>query len=152
MNARLTNPIELLPDLQKPFFQLNKTLHATGVPEATMELAHLRVSQINGCGVCVYGGVDAAKKHGETDERLHSVAIWRESPLFTAAERAVLALAEAATRIADRPESVTDEVWAGLAEHFDEKQQAAIVTYVSLVNLINRVNAVTRQQAGVTWA
>lgn len=152
MNVRLNNPMLLLPDLNSPFLQLNKALGAAGVPGTTMELVHLRISQINGCGVCVYGGVDAARKHGETDERLHSVAIWRESPLFTEPERAALALAEAGTRIADRPESVTDAIWAQAAEHYDEKQLAALVAFIGLINFVNRVNAITRQEAGPTWA
>lgn len=152
MTARLNNPMALLPDLTKPFLNLNKVLGGAGVAGSTMELVHLRVSQINGCGVCVYGGIDAAKKHGETDERLHSVAIWRESPLFTEAERAALALAEAGTRIADRPDSVTDEIWDFAAKHFDEQQLAALVAFIGMTNFVNRVNAITRQEAGVTWA
>lgn len=152
MNVRLDNPMMLLPDLNQPFLHLNKALGAAGVSGATMELVHLRISQINGCGVCVYGGVDAAKKHGETDERLHSVAIWRESPLFTDAEKAALGLAEAGTRIADRPDSVTDAIWETAAKHYDEKQLAALVAFIGMINFVNRVNAITRQEAGVTWA
>lgn len=152
MNARLDNPMALLPDLNGPFLNLNKALATAGVAGSTMELVHLRISQINGCGVCVYGGVDAARKHGETDERLHSVAIWRESPLFTDAEKAAMALAEAGTRIADRPDSVTDEIWETAAEHYDDKQLAALVAFIGMINFVNRVNAITRQEAGVTWA
>ncbi|MFD0473430.1 carboxymuconolactone decarboxylase family protein [Nonomuraea thailandensis] len=66
-----------------------------------LDLIHLRVSQINGCSPCVFGGVHSAKQRGETDERLHNVVTWRETPFFTEAERAALALSEAATRIQD---------------------------------------------------
>ena len=73
-----------------------------GVPAATLELVHLRASQINGCSFCVDAGARSAKKAGETDERLFAVAAWREAPYFTDAERAALALTEAVTRLSDR--------------------------------------------------
>jgi AhpD family alkylhydroperoxidase len=77
----------------------------------TLELVHLRASRINGCSACVDSGVKSARKTGETDERLLQVVAWRESDLFTDAERAALAMTEAATRLADRPDTVTDEIW-----------------------------------------
>lgn len=103
MNARMKNPAMVLPDAMKGIQNIFKAMHQGGVPQATLELVHLRASQINSCGACVSGGIATAKKAGETDERLHQVAAWRESSLFTDAERAALALAEAATRLADRP-------------------------------------------------
>src|SRR3954470_14046907 len=111
MQARMTNPATLLPDAVKAINLLYKAAHSAGVPAGTLELVHLRASQINGCSACVDSGARAAKKNGETDERLFAVAVWRETPYFSAAERAALALAEAATRLADRPEAVPDEVW-----------------------------------------
>jgi alkylhydroperoxidase family enzyme len=99
----------------------------------------------------VYGGIKSALKNGETDERLHQVAAWRESDLFTDAERAALALAEEATRIADRGDAVSDSTWAAATEHFDEKQLSAILLMIGLTNMFNRFNAVTRTPAGQTW-
>ncbi len=96
------------------------------------------------------GGVASAKKNGETDERLHAVAAWREAPFFTEAERAALELSEHVTRLADRA-VVPDEVWNAAAEHFDEKQLASLVLWISLTNFFNRINATTRQPAGDTW-
>jgi alkylhydroperoxidase family enzyme len=96
--------------------------------------------------------VHSAKKSGETDERLHQVVAWRESELFTDAERAALAMAEAATRLADHPNAVTDEIWAEATEHFDETQLAAIILMISLTNLFNRLNTTVRATAGATWA
>jgi AhpD family alkylhydroperoxidase len=92
-----------------------------------MELAHLRASQINGCSPCVYSGAVSAKKAGESDERLFAVVAWRETDLFSDAERAALALTESMTRLADRPDAVPDDVWEKAAEHFDEKQLAGLV-------------------------
>ena len=109
---------------------------------------HLRVSQINGCSACVDSGAKAARKAGETEERLATVVAWREAPYFSDAERAALALAEAATRLADRPDPVPDGVWDDAADHFDEKGLAAIVLMIGVTNLFNRLNATTRQVAG----
>ncbi|TMD10770.1 MAG: carboxymuconolactone decarboxylase family protein, partial [Chloroflexi bacterium] len=128
-----------------------KAAHSAGVPRTTMELAHLRASQINGCSPCVYGGSISAKKAGESDERLFAVAAWRETDLFDDAERAALALAESMTRLADRPHPVPDGVWDDAAEHFDEKQMAGLVLWVATTNLFNRLNATTKQPAGAAW-
>jgi AhpD family alkylhydroperoxidase len=109
---------------------------------------HLRASQINGCSVCVDMGAKQAQKAGETDERLFAVAAWRETPYFTDAERAALALTEAATRLSDRPDAVPDDVWNEAASHYDEQGLAAITLMIATTNLFNRLNATTRQIAG----
>ena len=93
-------------------------------------------------------GARSARKAGETEERLATVAAWREEPYFSDAERAALALAEAATRLADRPDPVPDPVWDAAAAHYDEKGMAAIVLMIAVTNLFNRLNATTRQVAG----
>jgi AhpD family alkylhydroperoxidase len=151
MEARMTNPAALLPDSMKAINNLYKAAHSAGVDPATLELVHLRASQINGCSPCVDSGARNAKKNGETDERLFTVAVWRETPYFSDAERAALALAEAATRLADRPDPVPDDVWAEAAKHFDEKQLAGIVLWIATTNFFNRLNATTRQPAPQNW-
>jgi AhpD family alkylhydroperoxidase len=149
MEARMTSPPH--PDVTTAVQHLLKAIHAGGVDPSVLELVHLRASQINGCGPCVFGGVAAAKKRGETDERLHNVVTWRHTPLFTEQERAALALAEAATRIQDNAPGVTDEVWEAATAHFDEKQLGAIALHIAMTNFFNRINHVTREQAGKTW-
>ena len=151
MTARMSNPASFLPDSMKGIQSLIKAAHSAGVPQATMELAHLRASQINGCSPCVYSGAISAKKAGESDERLFVVAAWRETDLFSDAERAALALAESMTRLSDRADPVPDEVWQEAAEHFDEKQLAGLVLWISTTNLFNRINAATKQPAGTVW-
>lgn len=151
MQARMKNPAELLPEALPLILNLNKVAQQGGVPAKTLELVHLRVSQINGCSVCVYGGVVHARKAGETDDRLSTVAVWREAPFFTDAERAALALAEAATRLADRPDPVPDDIWNEAKKHFDDRALAALILHIGLTNLFNRFNAVTKAQAGPTW-
>ena len=151
MQARLTNPASLLPETVKAINILYKSAHSAGVPATTLELVHLRASQINGCGPCVDSGARNARKNGETDERLFAVAVWRETPYFTDAERAALALAESATRLADRADAVPDDVWAEAAKHFDDTQLAAIVLWIATTNFFNRINVTTRQQAPQNW-
>jgi AhpD family alkylhydroperoxidase len=151
MQARMNNPAGLLPEAAKAVKILYKESHSAGVPGSTLELVHLRASQINGCSACVDGGARSAKKNGETDDRLFGVAVWRETPYFTDAERAALALAEAATRLADRPDPVPDEIWAEAAKHFNEKQLAALVLWIATTNFFNRINATTRQLAPQNW-
>lgn len=147
MEARMANPAMVLGAMQ-PIQQLFKSIYGGGVPQATLELVHLRASQINGCSACVDSGTKSARKAGETDERLAAVAAWREAPYFTDAERSALALAEAATRLADRPDPVPDEVWDAVAARYDDKGRAAIVLMIAVTNLFNRLNATTRQVAG----
>jgi AhpD family alkylhydroperoxidase len=139
------------PDVITAIQQLNKAIYAGGVDPLVLELVHLRASQINGCSPCVFAGVESAKKHGETEERLHNVVTWRETPFFTEEERAALALTEAATRIQDGAPGVTDEIWDGAAAHFDDKQLSAIVLDIALTNFFNRINRTLREQAGKTW-
>jgi len=85
---------------------------------------------------------------GESSERINLVAAWHEAPYFSEAERAALALAEAATRLADRPDPVPDEVWDQAASHYTEPQLAALMMAIAVINAFNRVNAVTRQITG----
>lgn len=151
VQARMQNPATLLPDAVKAINLLYKAAHSAGVPGSTLELVHLRASQINGCSACVDSGARNARKAGETEERLFALAAWRETPYFTDAERAALALAESATRLADRADPVPDEVWDEAARHFEEKELAALVLWLATTNFFNRLNATTRQPAPQNW-
>lgn len=149
MQARLKNPAAIFPEAMQALQTLGKAAEQGGVPQQTLALVHLRASQINGCGVCV--DLSLRWKRGETDERLFAVAAWRDTPYFTDAERAALALAEAVTRLSDRPDPVPDEIWNEAARHYDEKGLAALVLYIAATNVWNRLNVATRQVAG-EWA
>ncbi len=151
MSARMTNPAMLLPDVMGAIGALNKAIHSGGVPPETLELVHLRASQINGCGACVDMGARAATKAGETPERLWSVVAWREAPYYSDAERAALALTEAATRLADRPDAVPDAIWDDAADHYDERGLAAIILMIAMTNFFNRINVTLKEPAGTTW-
>jgi AhpD family alkylhydroperoxidase len=147
----MKNPAIVLPEATKAIHELVKVVQSAGVPEEMMGLAHLRASQINGCGFCVVSGAVGAKKAGETDERLFAVSAWRDAPWFNDSERAALALAEAMTRLSDRSDPVPDDIWDEAAQYFDEKQLAALVLWIATANLFNRVNVTTKQPAGTGW-
>ena len=148
MQARMTNPAFVVPDAMPALMALGKALHQGDVPPATLNLVHLRASQINGCSVCVDMHAKDAKKAGETDERLFAVGAWREAPYFTEAERAALALTEAMTRLSDRSDPVPDDVWNEIVDHYDEQALGVLILSIATVNLWNRLNAATRQVAG----
>ena len=151
MQTRIKNPASLVPGAMQAIQDLIAAAQKAGAPPAALHLVHLRTSQINGCGPCVDGGVRHAKHAGETDERLFAVSAWRETPYFTGAERAALALAEAVTRLSDRSDPVPDEIWDEAARHYDEGALSALVLWIATTNLFNRVNVATRQLAGAAW-
>jgi AhpD family alkylhydroperoxidase len=151
MQARMTNPAMVLPDAMKALLALGKAAQSGTVPETTHKLIHLRVSQINGCGLCVDMHARELKDAGEKDERIWGVGAWRESPYFSTAERAALALAECVTRLADRPDAVPDAVWDDAADHYEEKELSSLLFSIAAINVWNRLNAATRQPAGSAW-
>jgi len=145
---RMPNPAFVLPDGFQGIGKLLGAVAQGGVPASTLELVGLRVSQINGCTACVQGHWEEAKKAGETDERLVSVAAWRESPYFDDAERVALALSDALTRLADRSDdAVPDDLWHAVTTHYDEQQVAALLLQIGTLNLFNRINVAVKEQA-----
>jgi AhpD family alkylhydroperoxidase len=125
-----------------------KVISDSALPGAVQELVKIRASQINGCGFCTDMHTKDATAAGETVQRLHLVAAWREATVFTDAERAALELAEEGTRIADAAGGVSDEVWANAAKHYDEEQLIALVGLIAVINAYNRINVLVRQPAG----
>jgi AhpD family alkylhydroperoxidase len=151
MEPRMKHPVAIVPGALEALQGVSKAAAKTGVPFATLKFVELRASQINGCSLCCEMHARELRGAGETEERIATVAAWREAPWFTDAERAALALAEAVTRIADRPESITDETWAAAAEHYDEPQLAGLLLDIGAINVWNRLNVATRTPAGA-WA
>ena len=151
MQARMSHPAFVVPNAMDALQALGKVVGNGAVPERTLELVHLRASQINGCSVCLDGHSRDAKEAGETDERLFTLAAWREAPYFTDAERAALALTEAVTRLSDRTDPVPDEIYDAAAQHFDEEALATLILAIANINVWNRLNAATRQVAGGKW-
>ena len=122
MEARIENPTMTFPGALEALTKLRASIGDAGIPEL--------------------------RNAGEPDERIFMVAAWREAPYFTDAERAALALTEAATRLADRPDPVPDEVWEEAARHYTEPQLAALVISIATINAWNRFQAVTGQISG----
>ena len=130
---------------------LDKATHKEEVPTVTHKLVHLRASQINNCGVCVDMHSRELKEAGESDKRIFAVAAWRETPYFTDAERAALALTEEVTRLSDRSDAVPDHIWNEAARHYDETGLAALLVSIAQINVWNCLNAAVRQVAGTKW-
>jgi AhpD family alkylhydroperoxidase len=159
MQSRIPNPALSVAGALDALQSLSQAAHqaasAAGLPRTTLELVNLRASQVNGCAVCLDMHARGAKKAGESDERLATLAAWREAPYFTDAERAALALTEAGTRLADRADPVPDAVFGEAAEHYDERALAALIVCIAAINTWNRLNVISGQIAGewtAQWA
>ena len=139
---------ELGAKIAKRIYNVAVAIVESPLPRATQNLVMLRASQINGCGFCVDYHVKDATVAGEAAERLHLVAAWYESTVFTDAERAALALTEEGTRIADTRHPVSDQTWALVREHYDDDQIAALVSLIAMINANNRINVIFHNPGG----
>jgi AhpD family alkylhydroperoxidase len=144
----MNNPAMTVPGAMEALQKLGAGARRAGVPATTLYLIEVRASQINGCSVCLDMHSRELKAAGEPDERVFMVGAWREAPYFSDAERAALALTEAATRLADRSDPIPDDVWEQAARHYDESELAGLVVAIAAINAWNRINAATRQITG----
>jgi AhpD family alkylhydroperoxidase len=149
MEARMTHPVMVLPDAMNALLALSQAAQSGTVPPTTHQLIQLRVSQINGCSVCVDMHARELKNLGEQDERIWGVGAWRESPFFSDAERAALDLAEHVTRLADQFDAVPDTVWDKAVDYYDERELSSLLISIAAINVWNRLNAATRQPVGI---
>jgi AhpD family alkylhydroperoxidase len=154
MQSRMSSPVTIVPETLQALQALGKALFASaegsGLPSRTLFLAYLRASQINGDSVCVELHSRNAMAAGEKTERLLAVAAWRETPIFTDAERAALALSEACTRLSDQTNPVSNEIYNEAAQYYDEQSLATLITGIATANLWNRLNVSTRQVVRVS--
>jgi AhpD family alkylhydroperoxidase len=132
----------------KRFYNASLPLEQSALPKTVQELLGLRASQINGCGWCVDIHTKEAAAAGETALRINLVAAWRETTVFTEAERAALALTEEGTRLADDHHGVSDETWAEVRKHYDDDQIGALVCLVAMINAANRMGVIVHQKGG----
>ena len=147
LEPRMKHPAFVLPGAYEALLALSRSTKNQGVPDTTLYMVELRASQINGCSYCCAMHAAEMRAAGESAERIDTVAAWREAPWFSDAERAALALTEALTRLADRPDAVSDEIWDEVTRHYDEKGCAALVVTIASINVWNRTNAATHQIA-----
>lgn len=148
MQARIENPAMSTPGALEALTKLLASAGEAGIPETTHLLMHVRASQINGCSVCLDMHSRDLAHHGEPNEKIFTIAAWRDAPYFSDAERAALALTEAATRLGDRPDPVPEEIWQQAARHYTEPQLAALLISIATINAWNRLQVSTRQPSG----
>ena len=108
-----------------------------GLEDSLMDLVKVRASQINGCAFCLHMHATEARERGETEERLYLLDAWRESPLYSERERAVLGWTEALTLVADT--HAPDDTYQTLQTHFTEQEQVALTLLIVVVNGWNRI-------------
>jgi len=139
---------EVLQKFAKHIISAGRSLEQSTLPRAVSNLVLIRVSQINGCSVCLDMHTKDAEHDGETPLRLHLVAAWRDAKVFTDAERAALEVAEQGTRIANGAGGVTDEAWSNAAKYYDSEQLAALLCTVATINAFNRLNVIGKVEGG----
>ncbi len=133
---------QLEPKAYKPMFGLEGYLGETDLSPSIKELVKLKASMINKCAYCIQMHSEQARKNGETEQRIYALAAWQESPLFSAEERAVLALTEEVTNIS--ASGVSDETYQGCIEHFGEQQVAQLIMQIVTINAWNRIALATK--------
>ncbi|MBO1741258.1 carboxymuconolactone decarboxylase family protein [Leifsonia sp. TF02-11] len=147
--ARMPHPAFLLEGGMDALTALSAVGRSTELPAGILHLVTLRASQINGCSWCTVEHTRELRElDGDSDERIAAVAAWRETSYFTQRERAALALTEAVTRVADRPDPVPDALWDEVSTVFTNREIAALLFTIGAINVWNRINAAIRQPAG----
>ncbi|WP_129793902.1 carboxymuconolactone decarboxylase family protein [Sphingosinicella sp. CPCC 101087] len=131
------NFFQAAPEGAKAMMAVEASIEQSGIEHGLLELVRLRASQINGCAFCIHMHVNDALKHGENDMRIHLLAGWRDSPLFTVRERAALGWTEVVTRVAKT--HAPDEAYAELQSQFSGKEIAYLTLLIGAINLWNRV-------------
>lgn len=139
-NHRAANPEAL-----QTMLKLENFVNESGLDKKLIELIKIRASQINGCAFCMDMHTQDARKLGETEQRIYLLSLWRESAVYTEAERAVLALTEAVTVITAN--GVSEELYQQVREHFDEKQYVALIMAINTINSWNRIAISTGMSA-----
>ena len=145
MTARL-NYLKNSPELTRKVLELSEAVKKSSLGDTLLDLINIRASQLNGCAFCLDMHSKEAKIHGERELRIYHIPIWRESPLFSDAEKAALEWTEALTRIG--PEGVSDEIFERVRSHFSEVQLSELSFAVGMINLWNRLNIGFRNPPG----
>ena len=126
------------PDLAKKLFELSRFSAEGSLNPTLLDLVHIRASQLNGCAFCLDMHVKEARIHGERELRIYHLSVWRESPLFSDQERAVLEWTETVTNLP--PHGISDELHARVREHLSEKEMAELTFAIGIINFWNRLN------------
>ncbi len=137
MNPRLPNHFKLAPDGIKAMLALEASFRASGLEPSLLDLVKVRASQINGCAFCIHMHTTEARKHGESEMRLHMLNAWRESSLYSGRERAALAWTEALTLVATT--GAPDADYALIQDAFTPGEQVNLTLAIGAINLWNRL-------------
>lgn len=129
------------PNAFKSLLALEQSAKNSGLDHKLYELIKLRASQVNGCSYCVDMHAKDLLSMGESTERLLLLPMWREVPIYSEAERAVLELTECVTKLHEA--GVPDDVYARVREHFDEKEYVDLILAISTINAWNRIGVST---------
>lgn len=143
MSQRM-NLIETAPEVYRAFISADKAVRSGPLGATVRELVKIRASQLNGCAFCVDLHIHEALELGETQDRIFQLPVWRESALYSQAERAALGYTDAATCLG--ADGVTGLVWAQAARHFERAELGALVGQVALINAFNRLGVPLRMQ------
>ena len=131
------------PEAFQALSDFSATVSKSGLEKSLLELVKIRASQINGCAFCLAMHTADARKNGETDERMLMLSAWRETPIYTARERAALAMTEAITLIS-ATQDIPDDLYAEAVEHFSEKELVDLVLAIAAINSWNRLQIAFR--------
>lgn len=130
------------PEAYKALSAVETYVRESGINKTLLELIKIRASQLNHCAYCIDMHIQDARKAGETEQRIYSLNAWQECPFYTDQERAVLALTEAITLLAES--RVPDDVYNEAARHFNEKELVNIVMAINAINGWNRMGVTFR--------
>ena len=145
MSTRI-NHFQTVPSLTKALMDTSMASGKSSIDPFIKSLIDIRASQMNGCAFCLDMHIKQAKMKGERELRLYHVSIWRESPLFTAKEKAALALTEALTAISNT--GISDELYGSTKEHFSEVEISELTFAIALINMWNRLQILSQMEPG----
>ncbi|MGO2391195.1 carboxymuconolactone decarboxylase family protein [Halomonas sp. AOP12-C2-37] len=140
------NHFKSVPALIEALSNANTASHKTSIDVNIKSLIDIRASQLNGCAFCLDMHIKQAKIKGERELRLYHIAIWRESPLFTAKEKAALELTEALTKLSDQ--GISDELYHSTREYFSEVEISELTFAIGLINIWNRMQILSLMEPG----
>jgi AhpD family alkylhydroperoxidase len=134
------------PEIYQAMLALDDAVGRSGIERSLAELVRIRASQVNGCAYCLDMHTLDARSVGETEQRIYALSAWRETPFFSARERAALALVEAVTLVHDG--HVPDDVYQEAAAVFDEDELARLLWLMIVINAWNRIGIASRLEPG----
>jgi AhpD family alkylhydroperoxidase len=145
MKARI-DLIHVSPGILHAMLGLERQVHQSGLDRTLLDLVRMRASQINGCAYCLDMHSKDARANGETEQRLYGLDAWRETPYYSARERAALEWTEALTLVAET--HVPDEVYERVREQFSEEELMHLSLAIVAINGWNRLNVAARTVPG----